>query len=86
MRKRANYEIVRDVLGDPLIIRDVGPHYAYLTVTNAAEKVVAELYNAGRLFPGDRRLFYYDSDGGLDEITHKDGVFTGFLAGTKERA
>lgn len=77
--KRANYQIVRHT-SDYLLIQDVGPHDQYLTVTNAAETVVEEL--APRL--GSRRLFYYDSDGQLDELLVKDGVFNGFAPGPDE--
>lgn len=62
-----------------LVIEDLGPWTRYMTVTNNAESVVAELHRSGQL--GDRRLFYYDSDGRRDELTHTAGVFTGFAPG-----
>jgi hypothetical protein len=81
---RANYQIVEDLPGQPLVIRDVGPWDQHATVTNDAEFVVAELAHAGKL-PGGRRLFYIDSDGIKDEIIHKGGRFLGFAPGPEPR-
>ncbi len=79
MNRRANYIILGS---DPnlIIIRDVGPWDQHPSVTNDAENVVRELVAKGLLTPG-RRLFYYDSDGILDEILIKDGAFAGFAPG-----
>jgi hypothetical protein len=74
--RKANYIIVRRDK-DRLIIRDVGPWETFLSVTNAAEEVVEELVKSGQLSEGFR-LFYYDSEGILDEILVKDGKFAGF--------
>lgn len=76
MKQLPNFDIVEDT-ESRLIIRDLGPWNRHLTVTNGAEAIVAKL--AEHL--GDRRLFYFDSDGHLDEIIHKDGAFVGFLSG-----
>lgn len=51
------------------------------TVTNDAEAVVDYLLKTGKL--GARRLFYYDTEGQLDEITHDGQKFTGFKAGPR---
>lgn len=68
----------------PLVIRDLGPWDRYMTVTNAAETVVSELVDRGALPPG-RRLFYYDSEGHLDELLVRNGCFAGYAPGpTKE--
>lgn len=64
-----HFEVVADRPSFPLVIRDVGPWDAFPTVTNAAEAVVVELRRRGML-PTGRRLFYYDSEGVLDEIVH----------------
>ena len=82
MSRRANYQVVKDRPGEPLYIKDVGPWDMYLTVTNAAEEVVAELHQQGRL-PDGRQLFYYDSEGIMDELVHRNGVFTGFAPGPR---
>ena len=44
------------------------------SVTNDAENVVEYLYSVY----GNRRIFYIDSDGVLDELRHKNGNFVGF--------
>ena len=44
----------------------------FKTITNDAENVVAALDL------NNRRLYYKDSMGRIDEIIHKDGVFAGF--------
>lgn len=74
--RNAKYVLVR---GDShaTYIRDVGPWDRHLTVTNDAEKVVETLILQG-LLPAGRRLFYYDSDGVLEEILVKNGRFIGF--------
>ena len=73
---KANYEVVRANLAE-VVIRDLGPWDQFQTVTNAAEETVQEL--AGRL--DGRRLFYYDSNGQLDELKVKNGEFAGFATG-----
>lgn len=79
---RANYVVVEDdfLSAEPLVIKDVGPWDQFLSVTNAAEQVVAELAADGQL-PAGRRLLYYDSEGQLDELLVKDGKFAGFKPG-----
>jgi len=74
----ANYVVVQDSI-DRLVIRDLGPWDKYLTVTNAVEDVVREL--AGQL--KGRRLFYYDTEGQMDELVVKDGQFAEFAPGDK---
>jgi len=71
--RKANYLIIEDT-EDYLLIQDVGPWNIYLTITNAAEYVAAEL--ASQL--GDRRLEYIDSDGQRDQLLVKDGKFAGY--------
>lgn len=63
-----------------ITIRDRGPWTQYMTITNDAEGVVAELWKLG-LLKSHQRLFYYDSGGDLDELLHQDGTFTGFAPG-----
>ena len=74
------YSIIRDEGTKPLLIRDLGPWDKHMSITNGAEDVVRRLVAAGRL-PEGRRLFYYDSEGQLDEILVKDGKFAGFAPG-----
>jgi hypothetical protein len=47
------------------------------TLTNSAEQVVALMHAQ---FPG-RRVYYYDTEGRLDEMKHSAGVFEGFAPG-----
>lgn len=75
--RHARFEIIQDHPPSPLVIRDVGPWDRHPTVTNDAEWVVEALVAQGRL-PNGRRLWYYDSEGRLDEIIVQDGRFAGF--------
>jgi len=59
------------------IIDEDSPDFA--TVTNAAERVVTALDEQVTL--GNRRLYYRDSQGEIDELTHENGKFTGFRPG-----
>ena len=77
--RRSNYEIV-GVDAQRVVIRDLGPWDAYMTVTNNAERVVEELRGRGML-PDGKRLLYYDSEGQIDEILILGGEFAGFLCG-----
>ncbi len=72
---KANYSIVR--MDDTrIVIRDEGPWTRFSTITNAVEEVLFDLSRRDQL--GERRLFYYDSEGHLDEIAHSGDVFVGF--------
>ena len=70
-----NAEIVDDT---PIymLYRDIGPWDQHPTITNRVEEFVAAIVGYGHL--GDRRLFYYDSEGDLTEILIEDGHFAGF--------
>ncbi len=70
---KSNYKIIGQY-EDCLLIEDVGPWDKYLTVTNDAENVVAEL--SPRL--NGRRLDYLDSDGDRSTLLVKEGKFAGF--------
>lgn len=82
--RKANYEIVSEE-PDVVTIRDLGPHDQFMTVTNAAEEVVAELFQSGILKDG-QRLYYYDSSGDLDEIVVENRKFRGFQVGPRTAA
>jgi hypothetical protein len=73
-----------DVPADAKVIRDIGNHARCLTVTNDAEYIVTTLLSAG-LMKRKQRLFYFDSDGALDEILHDGVKFTGFAPGPGRR-
>lgn len=76
MGKGANFIIVNETK-DHVTIQDIGPWGRHMTVTNDAEGVVARLSDQ----LNGRRLFYFDSDGDLDELLIKDGKFAGFGPG-----
>jgi hypothetical protein len=78
-KPKANYEIVGDEPGKPLVLRDLGPWDEYLTITNDAEGVVMALAAAGKL---DRkpRLLYLDSYKELTELLYEESTFLGFKA------
>ena len=72
----ANYKYV-SITDKQVIIQDVGPWTEHATITNDAESVVREVHEYIGL--GDRRLFYIDSEGKLDEIRVREGEFLGFF-------
>lgn len=62
---------------EALIIEDVGPWDEYPTITNDVEGAVMRVAD----ILGERRLFYYDSEGELDEILVEHGHFVAFKRG-----
>ena len=82
---RSEIEIVS--YGDkknPFIIRDIGENSR--SVTNDAEAVVEYLTVSGAIqenLRSGQQLLYYDSEGQLDEILHKNGKFVGFKPGPR---
>ncbi len=76
---RSEWDILA-VERDHVTIRDRGTG---MSVTNDAENVVAVLRAEG-LLPAGRRLFYYDTQGELDEITWTEDGKVGFRPGVSE--
>ena len=79
MNKRwntANYEIV-EATPTRIVLRDLGPWDQNMTITNAAESVIEEISKKCNGI-GSRRVFYYDSEGDLDELLVKNEKFAGF--------
>lgn len=74
---RADFRIEAET-EEYIFIIDIG-HTHTCTVTNDAENVVETLARDHAL--GDRRLFYMDSEGRIDEIKHTAGKFSGFAPG-----
>jgi hypothetical protein len=69
---------VMDETGDYIYIKDAGGDSK--SITNDAEWVLQKLAAAyGGL--KNRRIFYMDTMGRIDEITHNDGHFTGYKPG-----
>jgi hypothetical protein len=77
MRVRSYFRIEDNRPGFPLVIRDLGGELGCMSVTNDAESVVEYLYSEGDL-TDDRKLYYYDTEGDLDEIVHEKGQFVRF--------
>lgn len=76
---RARYMVEKED-EQSVTIADVGSQS--MSVTNDAEAVVQELHERGVL--RGRRLYYYDSQGQLDELKHDgSGRFTGFAPGPR---
>lgn len=73
---KANY-IILDITPELIVLEDIGPWDRYMTITNAAEAVIAELAQV----IGNRKVFYYDSDNEFTEILVKEGQFAGFAPG-----
>jgi hypothetical protein len=85
MKLRARYSIdVReriDATRTIAAIRDDGGNAGFMSVTNDAEAVIADLHAKGEAGPGVRVL-YCDTDGRWDELCHDGaGRFTGFRPG-----
>lgn len=76
MRCSANYEIVEHYV-DRIVLRDFGPWDKFMTITNAAEDVIDDLFESGELKTG-QRVFYFDSDGEFCELLVSNGKFAGF--------
>lgn len=84
MSHPANYDFVwPECTRERLVIRDVGPHDRFRTITNDAERVVERLLRDQLLKPG-RRLFYYDSQGEYSEILWQDQREIGFAPAESE--
>ena len=66
MADRSKYSVILQVK-DFVLIKDIGPHDQYLTITNDVEKVVRDLVSNGKIQSG-QRLFYLDSEGEMAEI------------------
>ncbi len=62
---------ITEIKDDRVIILD--NNMGGKSVTNDAENVVEYLYN----IYGNRRIFYIDSEGILDELRHTKGEFVG---------
>lgn len=62
-----------------ITIRDMSGENGGKTITNDADAVVEFLDSR---WPG-RRIYYYDTEGALDELQHVAGRFCGFLPGTR---
>ena len=77
--RHAVYIVVEEA-EDHVTIKDVGPWDRSPTVTNDVEFVVEEMARSGL---GGRKLYCIDSEGELDELLVKRGMFAGFAPGPR---
>jgi len=81
--KKSNY-VVEVSNDEKIVLCDIGPWDQYSTITNNAEGVIAELHSITPGGLGDRKVFYYDSEGDYDELGHDgEGNFTTFYCARK---
>ena len=82
--RKATYSVVQE--RPSVIIRDEGPWYSKLTITNDIEDVVKHLVRHGLLpFNVREQFFYYDSTSVLTGVCIDDGEFNGFFdAGSED--
>jgi hypothetical protein len=73
--KNPRYEVIA-LNADLIVLVDLGPHDVYPTITNGAEAVIAQLQEQG--LTTARRVFYFDSEGELAELTFTDEGFQDF--------
>lgn len=76
---RFAYDILEDS-DDNILIVDQSELYGCMSVTNAAELVIEDLFKRGLLSAG-KRVYYEDTMGEVDELCHENGKFTGFAPG-----
>lgn len=62
-----------------ILITDDAVKEQTMSVTNDAENVVEYLTEYHEL--GNKRIFYEDTDGMVDELVHEKSTFTGFKMG-----
>lgn len=86
------YLLIEDLGGsEPVLLLDLFDDHptvpGIMTLTNAAERVVADVFERGWLTAltpagiSDRRLFYYGTDHELAEMVHTGGIFKRFASG-----
>jgi hypothetical protein len=73
MKRGANYQ-VKAVTEDSVFIRDMCNEMGGMSVTNAAEEVVAQILENY----GNKHIIYQDTEGQWDELIHDGTQFTDF--------
>jgi len=73
------YDIVRDK-PNKILITDRCDEHGCMSITNAAELVIEDLHKKGLLSP-EKRVYYEDTMGAVDELCHDGEKFTGFAFG-----
>ena len=72
---------IEDETSRYIFIRDIGHNRGCKTVTNDVQWVLEELYSLPGMDIYNKRIFYMDSMGEIDEILHAGKVFIGFHHG-----
>jgi len=75
----AEYDVIRDT-AEYVFILDVGGNAGKRTVTNDADFIIQDLSDFIDNFQ-NKRVFYTDTDGRIDEMLHNGNHFTTFKAG-----
>lgn len=83
--KTPNFTIVSKDAAQ-ITLQDIGPWDVYPTITQNPEAVIEWLFYMGEL-PSGREVYYWDTEGRRDQITHDGRSFTGFrcLPNNKEK-
>lgn len=84
---KARYDLI-STTPEHILIDDVGGRAGggnFITVTNAAEWVVEDLFDRGLIEAG-QRLYYRDTRGEIDEILIRNRRFVGFRPGGPKTA
>jgi hypothetical protein len=74
----ADFDII--TFNDQFVYLEDSGHTQCKTVTNDVKYVLSSLMNDYELT--NQRIFYKDSDGQIDEVVHKEGVFLKFKHGS----
>lgn len=78
MSYRCHYSVVYKSSNlDILVLRDENRG---VSITNDADNLVLDLYK-NKMMESFTQLYYYDSEGQLDQILHQNGRFQGFSPG-----
>jgi len=73
MKNRSNYRIIYED-EYKIILKDLGPHDIYPTITNDAENVIQDLEHEQKL----KLIYYMGSDGIKTRLITNDDKFIGF--------
>lgn len=79
-------DVPSTVPANSIVIRDIGHREGYASITNDAEGTVQTVLRLCRrlgetVSHNTPPLYYYDSDGRLDQLEHDGDGFLGFKAG-----
>jgi len=73
------YDIISNGV-ESIVIRDRCEQHQCISITNAAEDVIEDLFTNGLIHRG-KQVFYIDTMNEMDELCHDGTRFTGFAPG-----